>query len=214
MRNQLTALPDLPNCWDLNCPENLLTTLPDLPKCEVLTCNGNRLTSLPNLPNCLEVNCHNNQLISIPSLPIGQWLLCHNNRLTSLPDLPHCEKLWCFNNQLTSLPSLPKCMDLDCQSNQLTFLPDLSHYFGSIDHSTLYRVNPLPFREFSKWRRVWRVRKLLLGIKYSRLWYKRMLRAKGEKKKTLHLELLWSPKTKFYQQTAEYQHFLDNQKIS
>jgi hypothetical protein len=37
-----------------------------------------------------------------------------------------------------------------------------------------------------------------------------MLQMKAQKRKDLHLELIWSPETKFYQRTEEYQHFLDH----
>jgi hypothetical protein len=41
-----------------------------------------------------------------------------------------------------------------------------------------------------------------------------MLQGKAQKKHLLHLELLWSPETKFYQQTDEYQHFCTTQKLN
>jgi hypothetical protein len=46
------------------------------------------------------------------------------------------------------------------------------------------------------------------------LWYWKMLQSKANKKQKLHLELLWSPDTKFYQGRDEYQHFLSTQKMS
>jgi hypothetical protein len=36
-----------------------------------------------------------------------------------------------------------------------------------------------------------------------------MLEKKAQKKQKLHLELLWSPETRFYQRTDEYQHFIE-----
>ena len=49
--NQLTSLPDLPNCMILVCYNNRLTSLRGLPKCELLWCSGNQLTSLRGFLN-------------------------------------------------------------------------------------------------------------------------------------------------------------------
>jgi hypothetical protein len=38
-----------------------------------------------------------------------------------------------------------------------------------------------------------------------------MIQIKAMKKQKLHLELLWSPETKFYQEREEYRHFLSTQ---
>ena len=182
----LTYLPDLPNCQKLVCWGNQLTTLPDLPKCRELWCSSNRLTSLPDLPNCQILHCRSNRLTSLPVLPNCQRLDCDRNRLTTLPDLPSCRGLYCSDNHLASLPNLHNCRVLFCYNN------------------------PLPFEKLEEWRRIWKAKNTYLSLKYLRLWYQRMLQAKAKKKQKLHLELIWSPETKFYQQREEYQHFLQS----
>jgi hypothetical protein len=39
-----------------------------------------------------------------------------------------------------------------------------------------------------------------------------MLKSKAQKKQKLHLELIWSPDTRFYQEREEYRHFLEYSK--
>jgi Leucine-rich repeat (LRR) protein len=142
------------------------------------------LVSLPDLPNCSQLNCDHNQLTIIPELPKGEILTCSFNRLTALPFLINCTTLVCGDNMLTSLPYLPKCSNLICSNNHL------------------------PFETWSEWKIIWNLKRTYLQVKYFRLWYWKMMKSKAELKKNVHLELLWSPETKFYQQRDEYQHFL------
>ena len=226
-QSQLTTLPDLPNCEYLDCSYNQLTTLPDLPKCEYLNCSYNRLTVLPHLPKCrnllcyqnllitisslnqcIKLVCYQNRLTSLPNLPNCQQLSCQTNDLTSLPYLPNCQELNCFNNYLSDLPNLPSCRKVYCHNNRLTNLPNLSHLANS--REMMFYKNELPALNFTQWRIIWKTKETYLRSKYFRLWYLRMLQIKGEKKKELHLELLWSPETKFYQKTDEYRHFLES----
>ena len=205
---QLTILPNLPNCRRLCCERNQLATLPDLSNCQELYCDNNRLTTLPDLPNCQILTCNNNQLTTLPDLPNCRSLYCSRNHLTDLPNLPNCEKLTCDNNRLTTLPGLPNCRELHCSKNQLTNMPDLSN----ISHRFRYvcRGNQMPFEGLDQWKVIWKARKSYLSIKYLHLWYRRMLQLKAQKKQKLHLELLWSPETRFYQRTEEYRHFVES----
>jgi hypothetical protein len=124
--------------------------------------------------------------------------------LTALPDLSNCQELYCGHNQLTVLPDLPNCLQLACSHNQLTTLPELPRCeYLSCAH------NQLPFDQLDQWKTIWKVRKTFLSTKYIHLWYWKMLRLKANKKQKLHLELLWSPDTRFYQQREEYQHFIN-----
>ena len=91
----------------LNCSDNQLTFLPELPNCMWLHCINNQLTRLvssgsTSLSNCEELWCFNNQLTSIPALPGCFELICFNNKLTSLLALPKCVVLVCYNNKLFS----------------------------------------------------------------------------------------------------------------
>jgi hypothetical protein len=183
---QLTSLPDLPNCQILHCHSNLLTTLPNLPNCQRLFCQDNQLTTLSGLPNCQVIYCYGNQFDSLSNIPNCTHLYCSYNRLRTITNLPNCITLSCMNNQLTTLPDLPNCLWLRCGDNQL------------------------PLVELNEWKIVWKVREIYLGLKYGRLWYQRMLRSKAKQREKLHLELLWSPETKFYRETEEYRHFLQS----
>ena len=73
--NQLTELPDLPNCQTLYCYYNQLTTLPDLPKCQKLYCSNNQLTTLPDLPNCQRLYCDHNPYLHITKEQAERFLL-------------------------------------------------------------------------------------------------------------------------------------------
>ena len=80
-------------------------------------------------------------------------------------------QLYCSNNQLTSLPDLPLCTKLDCHNNQL------------------------PFDNLYKWKKVWRVKKLLLGRKYFTRWRVFVF---ATRRRDLHDELKYSPELPFY----------------
>jgi hypothetical protein len=175
---------------ELDCAYKKLTILPELPNCQYLYCYRNQLTTLPDLPNCQELDCSDNQLTTLSNLPNCEWLSCFKNQLTTLPDLPNCRFLYCFANLLTTLPDLPNCIELYRQDN------------------------PLLFDQVEQWKIIWKARRLYLQLKYFRLWYLRMLQSKAEKRQTLHLELLWSPDTKFYQATEEYRHFIESSQPS
>jgi Leucine-rich repeat (LRR) protein len=209
----------------LDCSENQLTTLPDLPNCQILTCHNNQLTILPDLPNCEELFCGFNQLTALPDLPKCIRLYCDRNRLHRLPDLPCCKILRCAKNQLTSLPKLPNCEGLNCSNNNLTYLPVCYQLYRFKDRPkpvpglVCYKRlccdnNRLPFDDLDEWVTIWKTRRLYLKIKYFRLWYWKMLESKAHKKQKLHLELLWSPETKFYQATEEYRHFVQSSQRS
>ena len=202
--NRLTSLPDLPQCRTLNCAWNPITSLPDSPY-EGLCCDYTQLTQLPDLPFVIGLHCHNNRLTSLPDLPQCQRLHCYNNNLTSLPDLPKCQRLHCAYNRLTALPDMPRCRKLNCRDNQITNLPHLPQFPKLCCYN-----NPLPLVKAEEWRLLWKIRRRYLALKYFRLWRKRMFEKKAEKKKDLHLELLWSPETKFYQQREEYLHFVES----
>src|SRR5438552_2720154 len=62
----LKILPDLPhNLKRLSCSSNQLTQLPDLPNCQTLECWNNQLTQLPALPHCQHLDCSGNQYLYI-----------------------------------------------------------------------------------------------------------------------------------------------------
>ena len=53
-RLELTELPEIPlNCQQLFCSRNQLTSLPELPECTILSCEDNNLLYLPSLPKCV-----------------------------------------------------------------------------------------------------------------------------------------------------------------
>src|ERR1700733_6346809 len=189
-RKQLTTLPDLINCQELNCGLNHLTTLPDLINCRQLVCYHNQLTTLPDLINCQQLSCSNNQLTTLPDLINCQELYCDNNQLTTLPDLINFHILWCSHNQLTILPDLINCQILECNNNQLI-------YNNIKDHKKLVK-----FRNF--WKK-------LKQLKYLKKW--RLYKTKSiiNKKKDLMIELLYSPNLPFYKLDSYYIHFIENQ---
>jgi hypothetical protein len=148
--NNLTSLPDLPNCRRLECNNNKITKLPELPECDVLNCENNQLTELPELPRALHINCQGNKLTKMPkilpkcialrcndneleSLPVFEYICryldCHNNRLRELPKLRDCEWLDCSRNKLKELPNLPRCKYLNCSDNCITRLPKKLDWF-------------------------------------------------------------------------------------
>jgi len=98
--DNLTELPELPECKELYCYCNDLTKLPELPKCEKLYCYYNNLTELPELSKCKELDCSYNSLVKLPKLPECEILYCSNNNLAKLPELPKCKKLVCLRNPL------------------------------------------------------------------------------------------------------------------
>jgi hypothetical protein len=51
-------------------------------------------------------------------------------------------------------------------------------------------------------------------VKYFHLWYWKMMKSKAKQRQKLHLELVWSPETKFYQEREEYAHFCTTQKLN
>src|SRR5947208_3500790 len=76
----LKFLPDLPhNLKKFNCSSNQLTQLPDLPQCQTLYCYSNQLTQLPDLLHCQTLSCTYNQLTQLPDLPHCQRLSCSGN---------------------------------------------------------------------------------------------------------------------------------------
>lgn len=202
----LITLPNLPNCIELYCNDCRLTILPDLSNCKKLECYGNHLTKLPDLPNCIELNCNSNKLISLPNLPQCKKLLCMDNDLITLPELPNCELLSCSQNKLSYIPHLPKCKKLYCRMNFLKNIPNLynCNFIWCCD-------NQLFFNDGDDYTKLWKFIKLYLHIKYFRLWYKFVLRSKANRKKELHLELLYSPNLPFYKNTDEYKHFNSTQ---
>jgi uncharacterized repeat protein (TIGR01451 family) len=126
--NQLLAIPEIPNLYNLDCSNNQLSTLPVLPNSLIyLTCNNNQLMMLPNLPNSLQfLWCYNNSLQSLPVLPNSLLdLNFSGNNITSLFSLPNSlVNLRCSNNQLSSLPLLPNSlMHLSCSNNNIINLP-------------------------------------------------------------------------------------------
>ena len=66
-------------CKRLDCSYNELTKLPNLPECINLDCNNNKLTELPNLLKCKILDCSYNLLEKLPEKPIFEKLICHNN---------------------------------------------------------------------------------------------------------------------------------------
>jgi hypothetical protein len=202
----LESLPELPNCTYLNCSFNQLKSLSELPNCTDLNCSDNQLESLPELPRCTRLYCYFNQLISLPELPNCKYLYCYANELPSLPELPNCTDLDCSYNELASLPELLNCTDLDCHSNQLESLPELPNC------THLYCIdNQLLFTKLSEWKVIWRMINIYYGKKYIKLWYKRTLEKKAQKKYDLHLELRYSPKLPFYLEDEYCKHFKECQ---
>lgn len=171
-----------------------------------LYCCYQDLITLPNLPNCKKLSCYNNKLKSLPELPKCEELNCECNYLTSLPNLPSCKELFCSFNRLTSLPNLPNCKSLDARCNRLqiiSYLPICSY----LD----IKNELLQFDDMNDFKKIGRFTKLYMELKYFRLWYKFVLRSKANRKKELHLELLYSPNLPFYKNTDEYKHFNSTQ---
>jgi len=107
------------------CNNNQITLLPDLPQCNFINCEKNQITSLPDLTNCIYFDCSNNNIDYLPELPNCEDLRCKNNNLTSLPNLSQCNNLDCSKNQIKFLPFLPKCNQLIANDNKLFYLPDI-----------------------------------------------------------------------------------------
>jgi hypothetical protein len=151
----LHTLPPIPQdlCRFFDCSNNNLTTLPELPNCEHMVCNNNKLVSLPEMPKCHFLNCSNNQLSALPNMPFMSSLKCNNNKLTALSDMPSCRFLWCENNKLVTLPKeLRNCVEFRCSNNNLMALPSLPYcYRLYCRHNNLLYLPKLPGDHMSEY---------------------------------------------------------------
>lgn len=138
------------------------------------------LTSLPQLPEeLLALECSHNNLTSLPNLPDKlHTLYCCNNYLTSLPHLPsNLEFLDCSKNNLTHLPPLSKNLRLlICQENDLTTILPLPDALESLHCAG----NPGLFsNDLTDWKKLDKLRKHLLLLKYFNRWRKESWKHKG-----------------------------------
>ena len=189
----------------LDCSDNQIIQLDNLPNSlKILDCYCNQITMLPNLPNKLEkLYCNNNQInnnqiTQLDTLHNIEILDCSYNLITRLPNLPTLEILDCSYNQITMLPNLPTLKILDCSYNQITMLPNLPTL------NTLYcHNNQLPFEDIHSWNIFNRFKNTYYKIKYGRKLERYFYNLIKNKKQDIHLEILYSPKFKFYKQFAD-----------
>lgn len=135
------------------------------------------------LNHIIELNCFGNSLTDLPKLPKCIFLNCSRNKIIHLSELPKCEYLYCYDNELTNLPELPNCKLLFCINNYL------------------------PFETLNDYEKLWKFKRFYLGLKFFRLFYKKMLQNFANRKYDLHLELKYSPNLNFYKEDPYYKHF-------
>lgn len=224
---ELNDLPS--NLIQLNCSHNKIRYLDRLPcRLEHLTCDNNYIREIKNIPSTLKtLICYNNNIRKLNiQYTVLETLACNHNGLKYLIDLPntlinlYCsfnfleridlpknlQTLYCWSNRLNYLYLNDNLTSLICERNQIYYLeiPDslknLSIKFTLFDeiiesirasYQTYEIVNIV--RAINKFRRFYYLNK------YGPIIIKKFYAFIKRRNNNLHLELLFSPSTKFYQ---------------
>jgi hypothetical protein len=184
----------------LDCSNNLISQISALPDTlEILLCNNCEIYSICNLPINLKIlNCEKNFLQYIPQLPNTlEEFNCSNNILQYLPHLPkNLKKLICKNNLLQNLPLLPSSLyHLDCENNDIEEIINIPINVKKLN----CKNNLLLFDDIITYR-IYICKKIYYTIKYGHRLERFFI--KNIRNKNINIELLYTPKLKFYKQFA------------